>query len=143
MKLELQGIVTLVEVFDVNHSIEFYREMLGFEVLHTAGPPDRLGWAFLRTGNVELMLNSMYDPDNPRPPAPDPARTAAHRDTTIYIGCPDVNGAYEFLRAKGVRLNPPCDTPYGMRQLPFSDPDGYGVCLQWPVKECSNNGESS
>lgn len=142
MKLELRGTVTLIEVFDVNHSIKFYREMLGFEVLHTAGPADRLGWAFLRSGKVELMLNSMYDPDDQRPPAPDPARVAAHRDTTFYIDCPDVNRAYEFLRAKGVRLDPPCDTPYGMRQLPFSDPDGYGVCLQWPVKECSNNGES-
>lgn len=142
MSIELQGIVALIEVFDVNHSIEFYREMLGFEVIHTAGPADRLGWAFLRAGKVELMLNSMYDPDDTSPPAPDPARGAAHRDTTLYIGCPDVDGAYEFLRSKGLRLQPPCDTDYGMRQLPFSDPDGYGLCLQWPTGKGSNNGEN-
>ena len=35
------------------------------------------------------MLNTMYEADD-RPPAPDPARTAAHRDTTFYFGCADV-----------------------------------------------------
>jgi glyoxylase I family protein len=141
MKLELRGTVTLIEVFDVNRSIEFYRDMLGFEVTQTAGPPDRLGWASLRSGNVELMLNSMIDPDDTPPPAPDPARVAAHRDTTLYIGCPDVDGAFEFLRRKGLQLDPPCNTHYGMRQLPFSDPDGYALCLQWPISEGSDNGE--
>ena len=35
----------------------------------------------------------------------------------------------------GVRVEPPRVAPYGMRQLYFSDPDGYGICFQWPADE--------
>jgi hypothetical protein len=39
------------------------------------------------------------------------------------------------LRANGVRVEPPRVAPYGMRQLSFRDPDGYGICFQWPANE--------
>jgi glyoxylase I family protein len=41
--------------------------------------------------------------------------------------------AYEHLRDHGVDLPPPRVTPYGVRQLSFADPDGYGICFQWPA----------
>jgi glyoxylase I family protein len=131
MEIDLRGIVTLIEVFNIAKSIAFYRDALGFEVLQTAGPSDAPGWALLRCGEVELMLNSMYDPGE-EPDAPDPARIAAHRDTTLFIGCPDLDAAYTHLRAAGISVQPPIVASYGMKQLSFSDPDGYGICLQWP-----------
>jgi glyoxylase I family protein len=132
MTLDLRGTVTLIEVFNVKASIASYRDILGFEVIQSAGTGDYLGWAWLRHGDVELMLNSMYDPGE-EPAAPDTQRATAHRDTTLYIGCPDVDGAYAHLLPKIATLKPPVDAHYGMRQLSFSDPDGYGLCLQWPV----------
>ena len=132
MGLELRGIVTLLEVVSVPDSIVFYGEMLGFEVVEKAGSDTYVGWAWLRRGSVELMLNAMYDVYE-APTAPDPSRVAAHRDTTLFIGCPDVDGAYEHLRGKGLEAPRPVVTSYGMKQLSFQDPDGYGICLQWPA----------
>ena len=133
MTLNLRGTVTLIEVFNVKASITFYRDVLGFEVIQSAGTGDYLGWAWLRHGDVvEIMLNAMYDPGE-EPAAPDAQRAAAHRDTMLFIACPDVDGAYAYLLPKIVALKPPVDAHYGMRQLSFSDPDGYGLCLQWPV----------
>jgi glyoxylase I family protein len=78
------------------------------------------------------MLNTMYEkPD--RPPAPDPASMAAHGDTSLFIGCRNLDTVYEHLRNCGVAVNPPVVRDYGMRQLSFTDPDGYNLCYQWPA----------
>jgi glyoxylase I family protein len=67
------------------------------------------------------------------PAAPDTARIAAHGDTTLYFGCPDVDAAYRHLRAQGVAVKEPKIAPYGMKQLYVRDPDGYLLCFQWPA----------
>jgi glyoxylase I family protein len=76
------------------------------------------------------MLNTRYE-SRDRPPAPDPARVAAHDDTGIFIGCPDVDGAFRYLREKGLDVKEPIVTHYGMKQLYLKDPDGYSLCFQW------------
>jgi catechol 2,3-dioxygenase-like lactoylglutathione lyase family enzyme len=115
-------------------SIAFYRDALGFRVMHTSplNASGSYGFVLLERDGIELMLNTAYD-EGKRPAAPDPARVAAHRDTALYFGCPDVAGAYAHLRALGVAAKPPRVAHYGMNQLYVSDPDGYTVCLQWPA----------
>jgi uncharacterized glyoxalase superfamily protein PhnB len=76
------------------------------------------------------MLNTAYEHDL-RPPEPEASRVRAHDDIALFFGCPDVDAAYEHLRAKGVDVQPPRVAPYGMKQLHLKDPDGYGICLQW------------
>jgi glyoxylase I family protein len=133
MPIDVQGMAPLLQVFDMSASIAFYRDVLGFQVVSTDRPGDRFDWALLRLGDAEVMLNTAYE-DHARPPAPDPARIAAHADTCIYLGCPDVDAAYAHLRARGIDVKPPAVAPYGMKQLCLADPDGYGLCFQWPVE---------
>ena len=76
------------------------------------------------------MLNTAYD-EGERPAQPDRTRVARHDDISIYLSCPDVDGAYQELLSKGLNLKPPKVAPYGMKQLDFRDPDGYGICIQW------------
>ena len=90
------------------------------------------GWAMLRLGGVELMVNNAYE-DNLRPAEPDRARIAAHADTVIYFGCRDVDGAYATLRERGIAAKEPKIVYYGMKQVYVTDPDGYTLCFQWPV----------
>jgi catechol 2,3-dioxygenase-like lactoylglutathione lyase family enzyme len=132
MAIELRGIVTLLEVFSVPRSITFYCEILSFELVQSAGAGEYIGWAWLRHGDVQIMLNAMFD-EGETPMQPDAARVAAHRDTTLYIGCPDVDGAYRQLHARNIGVAPPTLAKYGMKQLSFADPDGYRICLQCPV----------
>jgi glyoxylase I family protein len=130
--IDVRGMAPLLQVFDMPTSIAFYRDTLGFEVVTTSKPGgEHFDWALLRLNGVELMLNTAYEEDA-RPPAPDPARIAAHDDTCLYFGCPDVDSAYAFLRARGVATKEPKVAPYGMRQLYVSDPDGFSLCFQWP-----------
>lgn len=77
------------------------------------------------------MLNTQYEDDS-RPPGRDPANVAAHHDTIIYFGCPQVDAAYEYLTKMGIKSDAPTVAPYGMKQLYLLDPDGYNLCYQWP-----------
>ncbi len=130
----IQGLCPLIQVFDMPTSLAFYRDLLGFKVVQQAPPGDRCDWAWLARDGAELMLNTMFEADA-RPPAPDGARVVAHGDTGLFIGAPDVDAMYEYLRACKVRVEPPVVRPYGMKQLYLRDPDGYGICFQWRVAE--------
>jgi glyoxylase I family protein len=81
-------------------------------------------------GEATIMLNTAYEDDD-RPAAPDPQRIAAHEDTCIYFGCPDVDAAYQHLRSNGISAEPPKVAPYGMKQLYVRDPDNFNLCFQW------------
>jgi glyoxylase I family protein len=132
MGIKVEGFAPLIQVFDMPRSVAFYRDILGFEVVTTSPPRGRddFDWGLLRLDGVELMLNTAYETDD-RPHTPDASRMAAHRDTAFFFGCRDVDAAYEYLRAKGLDLEPPSIAPYGMKQLYLKDPDGYEICLQW------------
>ncbi len=131
MAYRLEGATTLLEVFDMPTSIRFYRDVLGFEVAMSSGEGDDVGWALLRRDDAEIMLNTAYETNDERPQSPDPARHAAHADTTIFFGCRDVDEVYRDLVAHGIELDGPVVRDYGMKQLSLSDPDGYGICFQW------------
>jgi glyoxylase I family protein len=122
MALDLRGVTTLLQVYDMPTSVRFYRDVLGFEIVSHSPVlgEDRFHWCWLRLGGAEVMLNTAYEFDEERPVPPDPARVAAHGDTGLFIGCPDVDAAV---------------APYGMKQMSLQDPDGYGLCFQWEM-EC-------
>ncbi|MDX2119540.1 MAG: VOC family protein [Gemmatimonadota bacterium] len=132
MTIRLEGICPLLEVFDMTRALAMYRDVLGFEVVQSAPPGDDCDWCLLRKDGAELMLNTMYEREN-RPPGPDPARTEAHADTALFFGCRDLDAAYAHVRRHGIEAKPPVVRDYGMRQLSFTDPDGYHICLQCPA----------
>lgn len=117
-------------------SVRFYRDKLGFTVVHSSPAlgEDYFHWVLLRLGGAELMLNTAFESNDERPSEPDAARIAAHFDTGLFFGCPDVDAAYQELRSKGVAVNEPHVTGYGMKQIYVGDPDGYELCFQWAAK---------
>jgi glyoxylase I family protein len=134
--LTIRGLCPLIQVFDMPSSLRFYRDVLGFAQVQPSGHGDAAGWTWLRHGEAEVMLNTAYDVGE-RPSLPDPARVAAHADTILYLGCEDLEGAYAYLVAHGVKAERPKVAPYGMKQLYATDPDGYGICFQWRADHAS------
>ncbi len=136
--LDVRGMTALLGVFDMRASVHFYCHVLGFEMVDHSPfyAEGEFHWAMLRKGPIELMLNTAYD-EGERPERPDSARMASHGDVVFYLGCADVDAAYEHLVANDVVCEPPKAVRYGSR-YPFKvlsvfDPDGYHLCLQWPV----------
>lgn len=101
--------------------------------MHQSLEGGEFDWCLLSRAGTEVMLNTMYESER-RPSEPDAERAAAHSDTMLYFACRDLDSAYKHLRAHDVRVVPPPVARYGMRQLLFSDLDGYGICLQWAAE---------
>ena len=134
MSIEVSGVCTLLQVFDMPASVRFYRDVLGFEIVSTsASDGDQFDWGWLRLNDANLMLNTAYEQDD-RPAQHEPARELAHGDTCLYFRCEDVDGAFRHLLAHGLDVKEPKVAPYGMKQLYVHDPDGYSLCFQWPTE---------
>ncbi|WP_029415766.1 VOC family protein [Brevundimonas bacteroides] len=137
MAIKTSGMTPLLQVYDMPEAVAFYRDVLGFDVVSASPevdtPEGRFShWMWLRLGSADLMLNTAYD-EGQRPAERVEDQQRWHRDTCNYFGCDDVDAVYKDLSTKLPDLHPPRDAPYGMRQLSFSDPDGYGVCFQAPI----------
>lgn len=131
--VKFQGMASLLSVFDMQKSLSFYCEFLGFEVQQSAGPADDIGWVLLRHGTIELMLNTQYEKHD-RPPKPSSERNVYHADTALYFGCEEIDELYEQLNRKGAKVTQPYTTGYGWKAIDTHDPDGYHLCFHWPVK---------
>jgi len=140
MAFEVRGVCPYFEVYDMPASLRFYIDQLGFELVdhaaHRGGDdPYRYHWCWLRLGAADLMLNTAYEFDAERPTREEHLRQRGHRDTCLFFGCPDVDRAYVELTARGVVIDrPPKVAPYGMKQMYFKDPDGFGLCFQWKAE---------
>jgi glyoxylase I family protein len=125
------GLTPLIGVFDMTKALAFYRDMLGFTVV-SASPEVETAegrfshWMWLRFGEAEIMLNTLYD-SNERPLHP-PENTS--KDVVFYIGCSDVESAYQELTKRGLQAERPKVAPYGLKLFSVKDPDGYTLVFQ-------------
>lgn len=130
MALTTSGMCPLMQVFDMPTSLRFYCDVLGFSVHQAAPEPPDSDWVWLKRGDIDLMLNTMFEREH-RPAQPPETRAVGHEDLCLYIGSPDVDGAYAHLTSMGWPAEPPAVQAYGMKQVYLRDPDGYGICFQW------------
>ncbi len=109
---------TLLPVQDIEKSIKFYQEKLGFEVTFTWKNP--VEYAVLKGGDqVAIHLTKREDKLQPSP---------VH--TALYIFVHDVDDLYTDLNQRGVEiLTPLGDRDYYMRDFDIKDPDGYILCF--------------
>jgi len=125
------GFTPLIGVFDMPKALAFYRDVLGFAVV-AASPEVETAegrfshWMWLRFGKAEIMLNTQYD-SNERPEEP-PAKRSM--DAVFYIGCSDIDLAYQELTARGLKSERPKMTLYGLKVFSAEDPDGYTIVFQ-------------
>ncbi len=138
-------------VDDLERSVAFYRDVLGFTVggrIEAAGPEVealtglfgvRLRTAELRLGDERLELTEFLVPKGR--PAPVDQRSNDRWFQHVAIIVRDMDSAYAVLRARGVRyastapqtLPPSIPQAAGIRAFYFRDPDGHPLeILQFP-----------
>jgi hypothetical protein len=109
-EIRFERIAPVVPVRDLNAALDRYRR-LGFTVRPYAGG-ERYG--FVDRGSVSIHLTEWIDHD--------PAQTAA----AVYVYVSDADALHAAWAASGVdgHLHQPHDTPYGLREFAYVDPDG-------------------
>jgi catechol 2,3-dioxygenase-like lactoylglutathione lyase family enzyme len=110
-------------------AVAFYRDQLGFTVLHHE-PADDPFFAVLVRGGAMLMLKSVGVDPQPNATRHPWARWDA------YVNAPDPDAlAAEFL-ARGVVFSKPLeDTPDGLRGFELQDLDGYTLFFGRPRED--------
>ena len=102
-----------LEVNSLQDSVEFYRDLLGFE-LQTLTQETEPPMATLRAGRLRLMLAEQL-------------LTMARRGRGVHLffGVTDVDEYYEQLQARGLDVVAPSDEGWGGRFVTLEDPDRY------------------
>lgn len=114
-----------LKVADLERSLAFYRDVLGFEVTQRFGPQA----AFLSAGGYHhhIGLNT-WESSGGQPPAP--GTTGLYHVAILYPTRADLADALRRLHLAGIPLEGAAD--HGVSEaLYLRDPDGNGVELYW------------
>jgi catechol 2,3-dioxygenase-like lactoylglutathione lyase family enzyme len=117
----IHGVGITVLVTDLDRSVSFYRDLLGFFVIDSGA-----GSAVLASGDTRLVLRTV-----------DGLSSEAGRLIYLNLEVGDVEAIYEELRYKGVEfVHAPRAVNRGERlelwSATFLDPDGHNIAItQW------------
>ncbi|MBM3756728.1 MAG: VOC family protein [Acidobacteria bacterium] len=109
----------MLGVDDANTAVEFYRNVLGFELATRFE-----GFAFFNAGGVTLALNEGL------------ARAIPHKTgaVEVILPCESVHATHAALAAKGVTfLKAPAEVSPGQWAANLKDPDGHILTLFGPA----------
>ena len=116
-EMRLQNMVPVLDVQDVDESIRFYSEALGFSVHDKVAWGGRTEWALLRSGQVQLMLCASQGMDDKGP---------AQSDGVFFVYLDSIEALNVYLGAKGYETSSQArDLGVGGRDFYLRDPDGY------------------
>jgi lactoylglutathione lyase len=122
MPHELKTLTPNLIVTDVERSIRFYRDVLGFTVSQTVPEAPPYVFAVVQSGPVQIFLNA---------PGPAIEEYPAFKDRplggtlTLFIDVVDIERSHAELQNK-VKIVMPLDHKwYGVTEFAFEDPDGY------------------
>jgi len=113
-------------VRDIDRSITFYRDSLGFELIGRATSEHGIFWCRLARDGACVMLQQI-DGDRKLVPSPD----------VHYFVCDDADLIYEELTERGLELEPPSVAYYGMKQVSVPEPDGRHIVFESRTEQWS------
>ena len=122
----------ILAVRDVEVSVAFYRDRLGFELEASYDDPP---YATLTVAGARLSLAEQGHDAEDRPRVTMVAPEDRSRlPVALVLEVSDCRGAYEELRTAGVEfLSEPYSPPWGGARCFAVDPDGYLVELEQPA----------
>ena len=133
---------------DMQQSIAFYRDKLGFEMKESWPDEQAPMWCNMVLGGQSVMLGAAIDPakagemcgDDPAELeiftklAQDFRAHPAGIGVSFYLQVPDVDAYDKEIRTKGVEpLREPKTQFYGIREVHVNDPDDYRLVFFHPV----------
>jgi uncharacterized glyoxalase superfamily protein PhnB len=133
-KQTIRALTPLLNVRDVSRSIAFYSDALGFDTVAKWEPDGRLGWARLKAGSVELMLNTSELSAEDEQGTEQRSGRSSFSDGVLYFDVPDADALHVRLLELGFKPSEPFDAEYGLREFHMRDYDGYELAFTSPLR---------
>ena len=126
----MKSIIPALAVADIEASVRFYSEVLGFDVQFTLpGPDGKLIHASVKRGDSTVMFGQL-DPSNPHDQGKLGAGVALY---ATVADSEDIDAYFQRVKEAGATVvQEPTDQFWGNRDWIIADPDGY---LLWIGKE--------
>lgn len=125
--LQLETVMPAMTVNDMQASLTWYRDVMGFTVVREMANDDgTLRFAMLAAGNVQVMIGQDdFAKGRDRP------KGVAFR--FHCVAKEDVDAIAEGIKARGgTLLQEPTDQPWGSRDFSVEDPDGFKFTITSP-----------
>lgn len=121
--MSVKKVTAVLFVEDVGPCVKFWVDRLGFEKTIEVPDGDKLAFATLQKGNVELMYQSYASVEKD---VPAHAQAARKGPTFLYV---EVDNLDDVIAAmKGVEVVMPVRTTfYGSKEVGYRDPGGHMV----------------
>ncbi|MEL7116736.1 MAG: glyoxalase superfamily protein [Pseudomonadota bacterium] len=114
--MTLTSSIPVLRSGDYPRARAFWTDVLGFDIAEEGGDPPRFG--IFKRDAATVFVDGWHGPDVEAAPL-----------WRAYFHTDDVDGLAKDLVAKGVAVDGPKDTVYGMREITLRDPDGNLLCF--------------
>jgi len=132
LEANVRQAVPLFGVSDIEKSVRYYTESLGFVMTNKWTPEGKLRWCWLELGEAALMLQQFWrEGEGHQANVP---KEKLGVGVSICFTCRDALAIYRELRAKGVEAQRPF-VGNAMWVTSVTDPDGYKLFFESPTDE--------
>jgi uncharacterized glyoxalase superfamily protein PhnB len=139
-------LTTNMMVEDVSRTVDFYSEVLGFElvmgvpensreIVTTRQKGQALGFAIMKCGNIEMMFQAKRSLTEE---IPELSGMDIGGSLTFYIEVQDVKGLYAKLKDKVTIVKDMQTTFYGKQEFYIRDCNGYILTFAGGIQEQSS-----
>lgn len=120
--------VPFFNVTDIEASLRFYVDGLGFALRNSWNPEGRIRWCWLQLDDVAIMLQEYWKDGRPggAPAAP------LGQGVSVCFMCADALAIYHAVTARGVAAQRPF-VGNGLWVTSVKDPDGYLLDFESPT----------
>jgi catechol 2,3-dioxygenase-like lactoylglutathione lyase family enzyme len=119
-------------VGDIDRSIAFYRDILGFELSESVPEQRPFMFAWMKRGEVSVFLNALQSVKEDYPAL---VNRALGGTFTMFIVVEGVDTLHALVKDDGRVVMPPKTQFYGMREFAIEDPDGYVITFAERVSQ--------
>ncbi|MCD6309118.1 MAG: VOC family protein [Candidatus Eremiobacteraeota bacterium] len=109
-------------VEDVNRTLKFYRDVLGFDTIMTVPVEGEYNWALMNNGGVLLMFQAQ---ESLAEEISSHLKGKIGGSFTLYINVEDIKSLYERVREKVEIVQELYTTVYGTSEFSIRDINGY------------------
>ena len=126
----LTQVVPLLGVTDMERSLRFYLDGLGFTMKNKWEPEGRIRWCWLTRGGASLMLQEFVNEEGHGGHRP---QGVLGQGINLCFQCEDAVALYREFRSRGLDLKNPF-VGNSMWVTGLGDPDGYRLDFESPTE---------